>query len=58
LTGSSEFVAKAEIEALASKLNLTSSNGSSGLNQSKGCLGTTAALAIMGLAILYKTIGA
>ena len=58
LTGSSEFVAKAEIEALASKLNLTSYNGSSGLNQSKGCLGTAAALAIMGLAILYKTIGA
>lgn len=58
LTGASEFVAQAQIEALASKLNLTSSNRSSALNQSKGCFGTAAALAIVGLAILYKMIGA
>jgi len=64
MTGLGLYEAKTAVDAIQLELTNGGSTGEDTKShqvkgsQSKGCLGTAAALAIMGLAILYKMIGA
>ncbi|OPZ68465.1 MAG: 50S ribosomal protein L7 [Verrucomicrobia bacterium ADurb.Bin474] len=64
MTGLGLYEAKTAVDSIQLELTNGASAGNDTKGQKvneakqKGCLGTTAALAIMGLAILYKTIGA